>query len=90
MTSFNIEHNQGTISIKTASSWNHNNILRNMVSLNNTIVVADVISSVSVLKQNASALETITRSYAPLWPIALGMADEENIIACNVGLLCTR
>ncbi|KAH8824837.1 mono-functional DNA-alkylating methyl methanesulfonate N-term-domain-containing protein [Flagelloscypha sp. PMI_526] len=82
--SFNVEHTiEGTVSISTVSKWNHNTLLRHLDAVDDTIVVGDIISSVSMLKSKDGILETITRHYRPLWPLAVGMSDKENVLACD-------
>lgn len=80
-----------TYALTLLSQWNHNYLVTQLASYGSTIVVGDHISSVSILRVEVepvgtAKLKTISRDYAPLWPVAVETFDEYGLVAANDAL----
>jgi DNA damage-binding protein 1 len=69
------------------AEWNHNYFVLCLVAHDNKLIIGDAISSISVLTLEGSVLRTLARDYGALWPISLGMLDDNTVIGANVRIL---
>ncbi|PFH53878.1 hypothetical protein AMATHDRAFT_72908 [Amanita thiersii Skay4041] len=73
--------------LKQFVSWNHNYIVSNLASFNdNSILVGDQISSISLVKLENKKLKSVARDYGPLWPVSIDASSEMDIICANDAL----
>ncbi|KAG2010117.1 pre-mRNA-splicing factor rse1, variant 2 [Coprinopsis cinerea AmutBmut pab1-1] len=69
--------------LKEVGEWNHNYIVRSLGSFNNSLVIGDIASSVSLVNVNKGQFTPIARDYAPLFPYALEALSENALIGGN-------
>ena len=75
-----------TYTLQKVAEWNHNYTVSHLLANEDTLVLGDVISSISVIKLDNGKLQTVGRDYGPLWPVAVGDLGNGNVIAANVFL----
>jgi DNA damage-binding protein 1 len=72
--------------VEKTASWNHNYVVTSLVSNGNTLIVGDVINSISVLEVSSTGLTIKARDYTPLWPYRIQSLDNNNVVGGNVRL----
>ncbi|KAJ4488025.1 CPSF A subunit region-domain-containing protein [Lentinula aciculospora] len=71
----------------SVTDWNHNYIVTCLSAYGDHLVVADQLTSVSLLKLNENQkLKTVAKDYSPLWPISVEAADDKSFIGADQSL----
>ncbi|KII87876.1 hypothetical protein PLICRDRAFT_42399 [Plicaturopsis crispa FD-325 SS-3] len=71
------------VKLQRVGCWDHNFIVRSLVSRGNVLILGDCISSVSVLNVVGTELRLIAKDYGPLWPVCVESFDDNSIIGAN-------
>ncbi|KAL5524495.1 hypothetical protein ACEPAF_9635 [Sanghuangporus sanghuang] len=74
---------EAEIKLERQTGWNHNYLVIAVAVVDNQIVVGDAVSSLAILKLEKDKLETIARDYSPLWPLCIGLFDQQTIVGAN-------
>lgn len=72
-----------TFSLTEVLQWNHNYFVTSLVVRDQTILIADAISSVSLLKLQADKITVIAKDYGPLWPVTVDFLSDGGIVGAN-------
>ena len=74
--------------LEEVGNWNHNYFVTSLAAREDTLIVGDAISSVSILKVDGNELRTVARHYGPMWPVAVE-AVQNGVIGANVRISCS-
>lgn len=81
------EDSSGNIQAKIHDSWDHNYVVTNLVSSGDSLLVGDVIHSISVLELKDGRLHIKARDHSALWPFRIQSLDDGGIVVGNVSVL---
>jgi len=79
-----------SVHLRKVTQWTHNFFVTSLVSHGDSLMLGDVISSVSILKLQEIELRTVARDYGPLWPVCVQALDDKSMIGGNVCFCATH
>jgi DNA damage-binding protein 1 len=73
-----------TFALHKVADWNRGYYLTGLLSLGNTLMLGDSMTSMSFLKLDGTQLEMVARDYGPLWPVCMQLWGAKSVIGANV------